>query len=325
MPLASPVRARETASRVNFLGLDIGGTRGRSAWYPDGVLAPGEVPAVQPAVHGLDAAIAGLAVALRTASGPSAPTAAVVAMAGVGDQATSQRLIDGVHAAGLGWPLAVVGDVVAAAAAGLGDGPGLLLWSGTGSFAIARAADGELHRVGGRGYLLGDQGSGYDLVRRAAAAVVLALDDLAPPTALTVALTDAFAAPSPARLGAVLQRLDTGQVAARLPVVFDVAANGDAVANEVLSAGLDGLLSLATAALRRAGLDWCTASLACGGGVLAPASPLSGLLHERLRALGAAPAITLDGYAAARGAARLAHDWFLRRSPLCQWVERVSL
>lgn len=310
---------------MNFLGLDIGGTRGRSAWYPDGLLAIGEVPAVQPAVHGLDAAIAGLAAALRTATTAAAPTAVVCAMAGVGDPATSQRLVAGVHAAGLSWPLAIVGDVVAAAAAGLGDGPGLLLWSGTGSFAIARAAHGELHRVGGRGYLLGDQGSGYDLVRRAAAAVVLALDDLAPPTALTAALTAAFAAPSPSRLGAVLQRLDTGQVAARLPVVLQVAADGDAVANEVLAAGLDGLFGLAAAALRRAGLDWAAARVACGGGVLAPASPVLALVLERLRALGAAPPQQLDGFAAARGAARLAHDWFHRRPPLCQWVERVAV
>jgi ribosome-associated protein len=129
----------------------------------------------------------------------------------------------------------VVGDVLAAAAAALAEGPGLLVWSGTGSFAIARAANGELHRIGGRGYLLGDQGSGYDLVRAPPRPCCCAIDDLGPATALTAALTKAFGAPAPQRLGAVLQRLDSGEVAQRLPVVLAVAAAGDPVANEVLA------------------------------------------------------------------------------------------
>ena len=40
-------------------------------------------------------------------------------------------------------------------------GPGIVVIAGTGSTALGRAADGALCRVGGHGYLLGDEGSGY--------------------------------------------------------------------------------------------------------------------------------------------------------------------
>lgn len=308
-----------------FLGLDVGGSQCRYEWWPAGCRSGGDARAVQPAVQGLDAACDGLTEALRAAAGDVLPTAAVCAMAGVGDVATSQAIAAGVRARGITFPVAVVGDVLAAAAAGLADGPGVLVWAGTGSFAIARARDGELHRVGGRGFLLGDQGSGYDLVRRAAAAVLLAIDDLGPATALTDELTRAFGAPAPQRLGAVLQRATSGEVAARLPVVLAVAAAGDPVAVEVLAEGVDALAMLATAALRRAGLDWPELPVAVGGGVLTGADGLAELLAERLRAFGARAPRAIEPRAAARAAAWLAHGFHHHEEPGHGWVTRVAL
>ena len=280
---------------------------------------------MQPAVHGVEATITGLASVLRTAAAIAPPTAAVCALAGVGEAKTSATIEAGLRARGITFPVAIVGDVLAAAAAGLADGPGVLLWSGTGSFAIARDAAGVLHRVGGRGYLLGDQGSGYDLVRRAAAAVLLAADDLGPPTALTGALTAAFQAPAPPRLGAVLQRLAPGDVAAQLPVVLATAAAGDAVAHEVLQDGAEALVGLASAAVRKAGLDWRALPVAVGGGVLGQAPAVLELVGERLRALGAAAPRGIAPRAAAVGAAWLAMGWHQRQSPQQEWVARVAL
>lgn len=308
-----------------FLGLDVGGSQCRYEWWPTGCRPGGDARAVQPAVQGLDAACDGLALALRTAAGDVPPTAAVCAMAGVGDVATSQAIAAGVRARGIPFPVAVVGDVLAAAAAGLADGPGVLVWSGTGSFAIARDRAGELHRVGGRGFLLGDQGSGYDLVRRAAAAVLLAIDDLGPATMLTDELTRAFGAPAPQRLGAVLQRATSGEVAARLPVVLAVAGAGDPVAVEVLAEGLDALAMLATAAVRRAGLDWRELPVAVGGGVLTGADGLLEMLAERLRAFGAKVPRPIAERAAAHAAAWLAHGFHHREEPSHGWVTRVAL
>jgi len=49
-----------------------------------------------------------------------------------------------------------------------GDGPAIVLIMGTGSAAVGRDAKGHIARIGGHGPLLGDEGSAYDVGRRAA-------------------------------------------------------------------------------------------------------------------------------------------------------------
>jgi N-acetylglucosamine kinase-like BadF-type ATPase len=213
----------------------------------------------------------------------------------------------------------VTGDVVAAAAATLREGPGVAIWSGTGSFAIARARDGRLHRCGGRGFLLGDEGSGFDLVRNAARAAIAAADGVGPPTALAGALAEAFAVPV-LRLGATMQKLDTGAVAARLPVVLAVAAAGDAVAKRVLDEGAAALIAQAEACAARAGLSLAETMVALGGGVLRNAALVRTRLEERLTRSGAQVRLIDDEFAAAAGAAVLAEAWHRQEAPLCTWL-----
>lgn len=310
---------------MTFLGLDVGGSHCRFEWAPAGVLPGGDAHAVQPAVHGIDATIVGLADALGAAFAICKPDAVVCALAGVGDAATSARIAQGLRDRGVDVPTAVVGDVLAAAAAGLADGPGVLVWAGTGSFAVARSVTGELVRVGGRGFLLGDQGSAYDLVRRAATAVLLAVDDMGPPTTLTGKLVAAFDAPSPERLGAVLQRLDSGQVAANAPLVVAAAEAHDAVAVDVLAAGADALTTLALAAARLADLEVAGLRVAFGGGMLLGAVAYATSLGTRLQERGFARHALIDGRGAARGAAWLAQGWARREEPQHGWVQRVAL
>lgn len=309
---------------TRWLGLDCGGTKTRWRWWPAGVRAGGDGPAVQPVSQGLAGAAAALLSALRSAAADDAD-ACVCAIAGAGDAAIRAQLHSGLTGAGIAVPIAIVGDTVAAAAAALAGGPGLLLQAGTGSFAVARGADGELHRVGGRGHLLGDQGSAYDLVRRAAAAAVLAADELGSPTTLAEALVAAFSAPSPQRLGAVLQGLSPAAVAARLPVVLDCAAAGDAVADQVLDDGLAALAMVGNAAVRAAGLDWRELTPVFGGGVLTGFPALAARLQDRLGAFGARQFTVAAADAAALGAARLAAGWHQGEQPLRRWVEHGSL
>ena len=66
-------------------------------------------------------------------------------------------------------------DAVNALSAGIGRGDGVIAIAGTGSSVFARAK-GEMRQVGGWGYLLGDEGSGFDLGRRALRAALYDLD-----------------------------------------------------------------------------------------------------------------------------------------------------
>ena len=312
---------------MSFLGLDVGGTKCRFEWWPRGCAAGGDAPTAQPAVHGVGAAVEGLEAAVRAATAAhEQPEAVVCAVAGGGDPALALQM-SATLGERLALPVAVVGDVVAAAAAGLREGPGLALWSGTGSFAVARGPGGELVRVGGRGFAFGDEGSGYDLVRRAIIGALRAIDGRGRATALTEMLTAAFDAPSPERLGAVAQRLSPGEVAGRLPVVLDAFEQDDWLAADVLMVGMRQLVELGEAALRRARMEAVAGlRVALGGGVLQSDTLREGLVRVMQAAFGReVDAHQVAAGDAALGAAWLASGWQARDQPQQRWVDDVAL
>lgn len=71
--------------------------------------------------------------------------------------------------------VATVPDSLPVLELAVGDGLGLVLHAGTGSFLAARSPNGTLHYAGGLGWRLGDAGSGYDLGRRGIASALLEL------------------------------------------------------------------------------------------------------------------------------------------------------
>ena len=131
------------------LGLDVGGSKCRYAWWPAERGPGGGARPAQPAVDGIDATVDAMADAIaaaRASAGGAVPDAVVCALAGVGTPMVREAVQTGLRARVGDAAVHVVGDTLAAAAAALRDGPGLLLWSGTGSFCIARGQNGELVR-----------------------------------------------------------------------------------------------------------------------------------------------------------------------------------
>jgi glucosamine kinase len=55
----------------------------------------------------------------------------------------------------------VVSDIELAYRANFSEGDGILLYAGTGSVSYAIDENGKIHKIGGWGYLLGDEGAGY--------------------------------------------------------------------------------------------------------------------------------------------------------------------
>jgi glucosamine kinase len=90
----------------------------------------------------------------------SGATEAGLGLAGVRSDAEAARI-----AAELtrrtGSRVAVGDDAEAALLGAFDGGPGIVVIAGTGSAALGRASDGRTVRVGGHGYLLGDEGGGY--------------------------------------------------------------------------------------------------------------------------------------------------------------------
>jgi N-acetylglucosamine kinase-like BadF-type ATPase len=310
---------------VSYLGLDIGGSKCRYEWWPEGAAERGVTDPVHPAVD--DDVVQKLSMTLQ-AIAPVAPEAVVIAMAGV-DAAVKQDLREQLPTHGIAYPVAIVEDTIAAAAAaGLREEPGVVLWSGTGSFAIARGEDGQLARVGGRGFAFSDEGSGYDLVRKAVVAVLHAIDGRGRETQLVESMTKAFDAGSPERLGGVVQRLRPREVASRLPVVLEAYEQDDWVAADVLQNAMFQLTQLGVAALKRVGGSAVAGTrVAYGGGVLEHNAVIRDGLDRTLQASfgGELDLRSLPSNAAAVAAAQLASAWHQGDAVAKEWVERVSL
>jgi len=159
-------------------------------------------------------------------------------------------------------------DAIAALYAGTWGAPGVVLIAGTGSIAYAVTAAGERHRTGGWGYLLGDEGSGYDLGRRAAAAVMRASDGRGSTTALTELYLGHYGVQRPVELIARIYGASNPrkELADTSMLVEQAASAGDEVAGELIREAADELIGLAAACLQKAG---SSVPVVLAGGLLA--------------------------------------------------------
>ncbi|MDR0284850.1 MAG: hypothetical protein LBI33_08165 [Propionibacteriaceae bacterium] len=108
---------------------------------------------------------------------------------------------------------------------------------GTGSIVVGRDAAGELVKVGGFGWILGDPGAAPSLVREAVIAI-LAQDDLRePPGILARLLMEHYGSADPVQLGYDFTA-DAGitRWGALAPLVFQAADGGDPLASRVIEA-----------------------------------------------------------------------------------------
>ncbi len=127
----------------------------------------------------------------------------------------------------------VVSDAVAAAYGGLGDREGVVVISGTGSIALAKNKEGVLTRVGGRGYLIGDEGSGYYIGRRVLSSVLRAYDGMGETTLLTELVCKFLCIDSPEGIIPAVyeQKLSPARCA---PLCAEAYALGDGVAKAII-------------------------------------------------------------------------------------------
>jgi N-acetylglucosamine kinase-like BadF-type ATPase len=127
--------------------------------------------------------------------------------------------------------------------------PGVVAIAGTGSIAFGRNREGKTARAGGWGYVFGDEGGGFDLVRQSLRAVLRHEEGWGPKTLLRDALMASAGATSANDL---LHRFYTDdypreRVAAFSNLVDRIAREGDAVAREMLLVAAQQLATFAAA------------------------------------------------------------------------------
>ncbi len=185
---------------MHVLGIDGGGTKTIAVLMDDRrrILGCGEAGSANYQTVGLEAAYFAIETAISKAvmSFPDVEINGIgLGLAGAGraeDRAAIASLIDRLQSRSIlamRWSLvpsgiAILPDCEIALAGGLEKEVGIAIIAGTGSIVWGCNAAGDTYRVGGWGYLLGDEGSGYDIARKALQAVMRSRDGRAPKTVL---------------------------------------------------------------------------------------------------------------------------------------------
>lgn len=170
---------------------------------------------------------------------------------------------------GVAGKVVVDNDAVIALAGGTLGQPGVVVIAGTGSIAFGVNARGERARAGGWGYVLGDEGSAYDIGRQALASVMRASDGRGEPTALCDAILQHFKITSPDDLvGLVYQKgLGRADIAGLAVLVAEVARKGDRVARRILRKAGTELGAAAASVVRKLGMGSEAVLCVTSGGV----------------------------------------------------------
>ena len=179
------------------------------------------------------------------------------------------------------WP---VSEAVACLAVS-GESHGLVIMAGTGSFAAAVRDGQHVTYAGGKGPLLGDEGSAYAIAVAALRAVARAMDRRGPETQLTELIRAHLGVESAWGLvGKVYDPpLARHEIAGIAPLVSCAADRGDQTARAILTSAAHDLADMAQAALCRAG--WSDGELPAvfAGGALLGSHGLQQALRAALK------------------------------------------
>ena len=261
-----------------FLGVDAGATRCRARLRgPDGALrGEAEGPAANAYVD-FDAAVAVardcVARALAAVETYTSDVRLGLGVAGVSNAAEAQAFA----AAFVGFnQVRVVNDVIAACAGAHAGADGGLVIAGTGTAGVARVRGVETI-VGGRGFLLGDDGSAARIGADAVRAALRAHDGLSPDTNLTREIRRRFQ-DDPLAMTRWALSAKPGDYGAFAPLALDAAGEGDTVATIIVEAAARALAALVEAVEARG-----AARVSMIGGLSGPIQPfLAPALRARL-------------------------------------------
>ena len=173
-------------------------------------------------------------------------------------------------------------DAKNAIAASLGKRDGVTVVMGTGSIVYAKNKD-ALYRIGGYGYLFGDEGSGFSLGKDAILAALRQEDGSGAPTLLHDYVKDQCAGDTVLSKIDVFYRDGKKEIAKYAPLVFKAFQNGDAVACKILTQNIATIAEMISAAADKLERASGTVTVVLCGGLCAQKEILIPLLHSALK------------------------------------------
>lgn len=243
---------------TNVLGIDGGGTKtvavlmnqiGQLLGAGDGGPSNYQSAGIETAKHSLESAI------LQATRNHQEPVKAIcLGLAGVGrpeDFRVVHHLLEEVihHTPSVKWSLqpdtvVICSDSAIALTGGVGHSAGIVVIAGTGSMVFGQNSRGITKRAGGWGYLLGDEGGGYNIAIRGLQAALRAYDGRGMPTILVEEFQKELEIHNLDDLVKLVYRSgwQVKEVAALTPIVDRAAAQGDTVANTIIDEAVEELV-----------------------------------------------------------------------------------
>lgn len=296
-----------------YLGVDGGGTKTECVLLDASgrLLGHGAAGPSNPLRYGFSAALEALDVAAEQTLAAAQldfgrVTAVCVGLAGAGRPRVVKRVMAHLVERFPTADVHVTTDLEVALEAAVGSGPGVVLIAGTGSAALGRNSSGRLARAGGWGPWIGDEGSAFEIGRRAVQAIARVRDRLAPVTLLSDSIPAALACPNWETL---VERVaeNPQEIFPRIfPLVVEAAEQEDATAREILFSAALHLSRLAASVIRRLQMAEQEFLLARAGGVFGHSRLLDSAVDALLAGVAPRASIELLRTAPAVGAARLA-------------------
>jgi glucosamine kinase len=233
------------------------------------------------------------------------PRVVCVGVAGAGRESERQSLYEALASHQIADEIVVETDFAIALEDAFGDGPGVLLIAGTGSSAFGRGPAGSTARCGGWGPVIGDEGGGAWIGRRALSVVSAAADGREPETALTGAILTAAEVSEASELIRWAAGATPGKLATLAPVVIGVADAGDLRANSIVSMAVEELALHVRSLARQLFVDErASVPVAFTGGLLSKGTSYRKRLEHRLKTAVPGAQVHSDEVDPARGAVR---------------------
>jgi glucosamine kinase len=247
---------------MNYLGVDIGGTASRYV-LTDGdgtVIARGSAGGATGHIFNpverdkLVAVLQAIAAALPAGTSLSA---ACLGITGLGDKIRDEAAaLIGDHLSLPASSIRLTDDMELAYRAAFAPGAGHLISAGTGSIGLHVTADGQIIRVGGRGLLIDDGGSGTWIALTALDRLYRGIDETGSTAQAQILADELFTAIGGSdwdSTRAYIYGSDRGRIGALAQAVARAATKGDALALDILTQAGKELARLGHALVARAG------------------------------------------------------------------------
>lgn len=187
-------------------------------------------------------------------------------LAGAGREEDKKIIEEIIRKIGINNKIIINSDAYISIVAAHGEEKGIVTISGTGSISLGIDSKGKLHRTGGWGHILGDEGSGYYFGREGLIAIMKAYDGRGEKTIISNKVLDYLGFNTEEEIPKYVYSNigEKAKIAKLAPLVIEAASEGDKVSTEIVNRGIMDLVNMTNTTYKKIGES---INIALAGGI----------------------------------------------------------